>query len=319
MPTAEQNKQARRPRTPPVSSGEPIPSLGIRFRKLIFRPGPLFVLAIVATTWMISPRISYWSEQLQSRPEHQFTLQNMRVTEPNQWVPIDLVSQALSTNELPETASLLDESLLPRVAEAFSNHPWVARVIEVRASRAEGLEVQLEYRRPAAMVKTARGLYPVDAHGILLPPADFSVSDANRLPLVENIKTMPQGPAGTDWGDPVVLAATRLADALAPTGDLFAYWDRYSFQAIVAPDRRTAAPELDELDFELLTRGGSRIVWGRVPGADHLEPPVAQKLGRLDEYLATYGSFERPRGPSRIDIREYEVISLESLEDGDYR
>jgi hypothetical protein len=275
-------------------------------------------LAILISGWFLRPRFDRWLQRLETRPEYQISLHEIRVTQPNQWVPIDLVDQVVRESALPETASLLDESLLPTVAESFAAHPWVARVNGVRASRASGLEVELDFRRPVAMVETARGLYPIDVEGILLPPADFSVSDAARLPLIRNVATMPQGPAGTEWGDPVVLAGARLADVLAPAGDLFAYWDRYSLQAILAPDRRTAAPELEDLTFELLTRGGSRIVWGRVPGADQLEPPVPRKLARLDEYLATYGSFERPRGPSRIDIREYQVISLESL-DEDFR
>lgn len=291
---------------------------GLRLRRLLFRPLTLFVLAILVSAWFLQPQIDRWTRRLETRPEYRISLHEIRVTQPNQWAPIDLVEQVVRDNELPETASILDETLLPRVSESFAAHPWVARVVGVRVSRATGLDVELEYRRPVAMVETARGLYPVDVNGVLLPPADFSVSDAGRLPLVKNIATTPQGPAGTAWGDPVVLAAARLADVLAPEGDLFAYWDRYTLQAIIAPDRRTAAPDLEDLDFELLTRGGSRIVWGRVPGADQLEPPVPRKLARLDEYLATYGSFERPRGPSRIDIREYQVISLESL-DGDLR
>lgn len=289
-------------------------SVGVWLRRLVFRPGPLVVMALLASGWVFWPRIQRWSRQLQRRPDYQVSVRDIRVSTPNEWVPIDLVGRILHNSDLPESTSLLDESLLPRVAAAFEENPWVDRVIEVRADRAAGLEIELEYRRPVAMVQTARGLYPVDIDAILLPPTDFSVSDAARLPRVTNVRTMPQGPAGTEWGDPVVLAAARLADVLAPTGDLFAYWDRYSLAAIVAPERRTATPDLEELDLELVTRGGSRIVWGRPPGADELEPPVARKLGRLDEYLATYGSFERPRGPCRIDIREYEVISLENLE-----
>ena len=295
------------------------PRSGTALRTFIFRPTTLILLAILVSVWVFRPWMDRASLRLQARPEFQISLRSIRVTEPNHWVPVGLVEQVVRENGLPESASLLDETLLPEVAESFANHPWVVRVIAIRASRARGLEVELVYRRPAAMVETAHGLYPVDVDGVLLPPADFSISDADRLPRVRNVKTLPQGPAGTEWGDPVVIASAKLAEILAPAGDLFAYWDRYSLQAIIAPDRRTAAPELEDLDFELLTTGGSRIVWGRVPGADHLEPPVARKLARLDEYLATYGSFERPRGPSRIDIREYEVISLEELENGDYR
>ena len=306
-------------KSPPGAIRDDASSWRKRARKALFRPGPLALLALITSAWFVRPHIVRWSQSLQDYPDYQINMRDTQVTVPNRWVPVDLVDQVVESSDLPEQSSLLEADLLPRVSDAFSNHPWVQSVVSVHADRAEGLRVELEYRRPVAMIETARGLYPVDIHGVLLPPADFSVSDTNRLPLVANVKTTPQGPAGTDWGDPAVVAAARLADVLAPEGDLFAYWDRYSLQAIVAPVRRTGTPSLEDLDYELLTLGGSIIVWGQVPGADDLEPPVAQKLGRLDEYLATYGSFERPRGPSRIDIREYDVISLESLHERELR
>jgi hypothetical protein len=125
--------------------------------------------------------------------------------------------------------------------------------------------------------------------------------------------TQPAGPAGVAWGDIVVVGGARLADRIAPGHDLTRYWDRYQLEAIEAPRRGKTDADLADLTYELMTRGGSRIVWGRPPGGDELEPPPSQKLARLDEYLSRYGNFEAPHGPYRIDIRHFEVIEVGTL------
>ena len=62
--------------------------------------------------------------------------------------------------------------------------------------------------------------------------------------------------------------------------------------------------------FELLTKGGRRIIWGRPPGDDALEPTVTQKLGRLDSYIRQQKSLDQPAGAYRIDIRGFDATRL---------
>jgi hypothetical protein len=191
----------------------------------------------------------------------------------------------------------------------------VAEVISVRKSirpsRLAGparLEVELSYRQPVAMVEVKLGMYPVDALGTLLPPADFSVADTKRYPVIRNVSSTPQGPAGTHWGDECVVAAARLAAILGP------HWKRFDLEAIRAPRREQAKVEPDDLVFELATQGGSTILWGRAPGTDHPgELSPEQKIGRLEKYLADFGSFDQPHGPYEIDIRHWQEISRRPL------
>ena len=52
--------------------------------------------------------------------------------------------------------------------------------------------------------------------------------------------------------------------------------------AIYAPRQRAGSLPIADVQLELLTEGGSRILWGRAPGSIHpgeLEP--TQKIGRL--------------------------------------
>jgi hypothetical protein len=176
-----------------------------------------------------------------------------------------------------------------------------------------GVVAEVEYRMPVLLIESRTGMYPVDRDSTLLPPMDFAVSDLNRFPRLKGVPTTPAGPAGTVWGDAVVLGAARLAEVLAPDGDLSVYWDRFQLESIEAPARTTATITLDEVSYELVTRGRSRIVWGRAPGADDLEPSVAQKLGRLESYFTSHGGFESQGSPNRIDIRQFDTTEVTSL------
>src|SRR5262249_20118839 len=152
--------------------------------------------------------------------------------------------------------------------------------------------IQVEYRRPVVLLASKTGFYPVDPEGVLLPPTDFSAKDAERYPVVKNIRSVPAGPAGTSWGDPVVLAAARLGDTLLND------WSDLKLTAIVAPKPTKAEVDPADLVFELAAQGGSRIIWGRAPGSGHPgELTANQKIGRLHKYLREFGGFDQPRGP----------------------
>lgn len=291
--------------TPPASAGAS--------RRSWYRPQILLLLAIFGAVAVLHPYVRDWLPDPGASPDYQFTAREMHVTPPNRWVPRDLVEQVVRRAGLPDQFSLLDDGLVAKLAAAFEAHPWVSRVVQVRASRETGIVVDLEYRVPVMMVDTIRGAYPVDVAGVLLPPADFSDSEAARFPHLQNVKSNPAGPAGVAWGDVIVIGGARLAATLAPEQNLSRYWDRFQLEAIVAPRPGRADAALADLTYELRTRGQSRIVWGRPPGGDELEPPPSQKLARLEQYLSRYGSFDAPHGPYRIDIRHFEVIEVGSL------
>lgn len=278
-----------------------------------YRPQVLLLLAACVAVIVLSPYAENWLPDPRALPEYQFSTRNIRVTPANRWVPRDLVAQVVRRGRVPEQLSLLDGDLADRLGAAFAGHPWVARVDQVRVSRDNGIFVAMEFRTPVLMVETARGTYPVDIEGVLLPPTDFSAAEVERFPHLRNVKSQPAGPAGVPWGDIVVLGGARLANAVAPGQDLARYWDRFQLVAIEAPTRSRTDQDLADLTYGLLTRGGSRIVWGRPPGGDDLEPPPSQKLARLEQYLSRYGSFDAPHGPYRIDIRHFDVIEVGSL------
>jgi cell division septal protein FtsQ len=268
-----------------------------------FRPTILASLALAAAAVLLWPHISKFLPDISQRGEYRVAVSDIEISRPPHWVPQTLIQQVAEQASLPEHVSLLDDSLVETVARAFRQHPWVEKVVRVRKSYPARLEVELEYRKPVAMVEVKQGLYPIDASGILLPPTDFSITDTKNYPLVSSVRTTPQSAAGNAWGDPVVLGAAQISAVLS------ARWKEFSLVEIRVP---TGSAE--DGVYQLYTKGGSRIVWGRSPASDHPgELSAEQKVGRMEEYVNRFGGFDQPNGPYEIDIRHLQEISRKRL------
>ncbi len=300
--------------TQPEDSSPPVDSTIVRLLRYIYRPLPLTVAAAWLGYWTLSPHVARWLPDLQQREEYRLVLSEMRLTPPGRWVPASLVDEVAERSSLPQPLPLLDPGLAEQVAQAFRAHPWVEGVREVRVTPRDGIAVHLDYRAPVLMAQTKRGVYPVDRAGVLLPPQDFSAEHTAEFPLLINAPSIPQGPAGTPWGDPAVEGAARLAEVLAPGQRLSDYWQRLGLEAIALLPRTQTGDKPAAPQYELLTDSGTRILWGHAPGEDVLEPSPAQKLDRLLRYLDAYGGFDQPYGPRRLDIHHWEEISQEPLD-----
>lgn len=275
--------------------------------KLLFRPKVLLMLAVVASGLFFFQKLKSQLPDLSQRDEYQIETKNIAlIPAPPHYVPIDLVDQVIKRSSLPEKVSLLDQGLVLKIADAFQKHPWVQKVVSVQKTNT--VEVEVLFRKPAAMVEVKQALFPVDNEGVLLPPEDFSVSDARRYPVITGILSIPAGPAGTSWGDLTVTGAAQLAEALGP------HWKELDIVSIEAPPRTTTELALDDLIYRLITTGGSEIVWGRSPKSQRRgELRVDQKIGKLEKYYRDYGGFDRPHGPYEIDIRHWQEISRRPL------
>ena len=276
----------------------------------VFQPGNLMLLAIAAGIVVLAPWFVQQLPDLSARPEYRLAFQEIQLSPtPAGNVPADLLQQIQRQCDFPDEVSILNPQLAKRLGQAVRQHPWIAAVREVRLSFPPQAIVVVEYRRPAALVSIPAGLYPIDPDGVLLPPSDFSANDQQRFPLIRNVRSVPSGPAGISWGDPTVLAAARVADALRSD------WTDLQLTAIIAPRPTTAEIDPAELKFELMTQGGSKIVWGRAPGSGHPgELTAVQKIERLRKYLDEFGRYDQPRGPYEIDIRHWQEISRRPLD-----
>lgn len=268
------------------------------------------LLACAAGSAVLTPWFLRQLPDLKSRPEYRLPFQQIELSpQPRGAVPVDVLRQVQRQRDFPDEVSILDQGLTRRLAAAFREHPWIESVREVRTTFPPKIVINVTYRRPVALVALKAGSYPIDPEGVLLPPSDFTPADAAKYPVVQNVRSVPGGPAGVSWGDPVVLAAARLADALRND------WKDLQLTAIIAPKPTRGNVDPADLIFTLAAKGGSKIVWGRAPGSGHPgELTAVQKIGRLHKYLREFGGFDQPRGPYEIDIRHWQEITRRPLD-----
>jgi hypothetical protein len=216
------------------------------------------------------------------------------------WIHGDVRGEALRDASLDAAPSLLDADLAERLANAFAQHPWVEQVERVVKLHPAGAHIDLIYRRPVCMVELpGGGLYPVDGAGVVLPTADFTPLEAKTYPLLVGIETVPEGRVGAPWGD------ARVAGGAAVAAVLIDHWQDLKLDRIQpspVPDSET-----DEYTFEVVSRRGTRVVWGRAPGApDGGEAPPAEKVARLRRFVAEHGDLDSGDSPHVIDVRRWD-------------
>ncbi|TXT30869.1 MAG: hypothetical protein FD138_2246 [Planctomycetota bacterium] len=252
---------------------------------------------------------------LRNDRQYRLATSDIEITQPPHWVPHDLAAQATRRAGLPTELSLLDSDVTRRVAAAFEGHPWVKGKVRVTTSVPARMSVSLEYREPVAMVRVTQagksGLFPIDADGTLLPSADFAPAEIAKYPVIENVSKPPAGAEGTVWKDAGVFGAARLAAELKP------HWESFGFQSILVPTNSDRKLAWDDLSFQFGTRGGSRVIWGRPPGAKHPgELPADKKIERIKFYLRHHGPFDSTtHGPFEYDITRWTDISRKPIAD----
>jgi hypothetical protein len=133
---------------------------------------------------------------------------------PPPWIRSDVRGQALRTGRLDTPQSLLAPDLTERAYQAFSVHPWIEKVLRVSKGHPAWLRVEVQYRRPVAMVQVDGNLLPVAADAVLLPHEDFSPVDSRGYPRIEGIENLPASSPGAAWGDARVLGAAQIAAAV---------------------------------------------------------------------------------------------------------
>ena len=240
-----------------------------------------------------------------SSPEYQITARNVDITPLPQWIRSDVAAQALAGITLDTPLSVLDDQLTQRVNDAFSAHPWVAKVERVTKRHPARVQVDLIYRRPVCMVEVAAGmlpggglapsrLLPVDVKGVLLPEDDFSEAERERYPRLSGVSTAPLAGPGAKWGDARVHGGAEVAAALVEV------WSELSLERIVASPSPEQGPTGDEHTFEVFTTGGTRILWGYSPSTRRPGQVAAvDKVARLRKLL------EGANDPLQIDVRHW--------------
>lgn len=284
------------------------PPLPQPMRRVLFRPrvwaGLIFLVGLGFGAHYLWQR---GAPTIARHPQYQLTAENIHVTPPPPWIRSDLKSQVLRDSGLT-TLSVLDdwETLSRRVKDAFEFHPWVASVERITKGLPASLDIELKYRRPVAAVESgdSHGIsfLPVDENAVRLPEGDLTPTELHYLPRISGVTGRPL--VGDTWNDARVVGGAKLAAALADV------WQQLRLIEIIAAIHSATSNNTQTYTYDIITKGGTRVVWGAAPGQESLtgESAFDQKRKRLMEYAAQHGQLESLNGPEEIDVRSDLII-----------
>ncbi len=284
------------------SSRKSVSAAGGRVRHLLL-PRARVLVALVVIGVLGWGMHSLWDQVAPSVIQrNQHLLQAERITSSAlpAWIAADVSAEVVRNAGLDGRLSLLDDSFAQVVEDAFALHPWVESVERISKQYPQGVHVELTYRRPVAVVEmSGHGsvlFVPIDCQGVHLPSGDVPELRKRYLPRVGGIVGRP--PVGQTWPDPRVIGAAELAEKLREQ------WEPLCLVDILP----SARPEIRDgsrfFVYDLITRGGTRVVWGAAPGAaPPKEDPFDAKLARLQNCVEQHGPLDSVRGPAIVDVR----------------
>ena len=278
------------------------PAAGGRLKQLLL-PRARVLVALVVIGLLGWGMHSLWEQVAPSviqQDQHLLQAERMTITPLPAWIAADVCAEAVRDAGLDGRLSLLDDSFAQVIEDTFVLHPWVQSVERISKRYPQGVHVELTYRRPAAVVEMSgrEGVLfvPIDKHGVHLPPNDVPELRKRYLPRIGGIVGRP--PLGQEWPDPRVIGAAELAEKLRDV------WEPLCLVDILPSARPEIRDDYRFFVYDLITRGGTRVVWGAAPStAPPREDPFDAKLARLQSCVRQHGPLDSVRGPAIVDVR----------------
>lgn len=271
----------------------------------------LLLLGLVLGAGVVGGPYLAWQKlkpRILAAPEYRVGPQQVEITPAPKWIHSDIRAEVFRDPSLDGPLSLTDDKLTEQIARAFALHPWVAKPPRVTkrhpsSTNPAAVKVELVYRKPVCMVVVPDGVWAVDAEGVVLPSEDFSPIEATRYLLLAGANPKADISPGHRWADGKVVGGAEIAAALEPV------WERMQLKQIVPLAADVGGAANREPLFALVTQRGTRILWGYAPGANMVgEPSAAEKVIRLDRYLAVHDTLDGPQGKSQeLDVRTLSV------------
>jgi hypothetical protein len=234
------------------------------------------------------------------REPYLLTAERIAITPQPEWITSDVRGEVVRNAGLDGRLSILDDGFMTVVEDAFVLHPWVESVASIAKTYPAGVRVELNYRKPVAVVEMSGPdgmlLIPIDGKAVHLPQDDVPDVFKHYLPRIQNVVNRP--PVGQPWDDPRVVGAADLAQRLS------ADWDDLLLVDILPSSRPEIFDEQRYFVYDLMTKGGTRVVWGASPlAAPPGEADFGAKLERLRQCIGEYGPLDTVLSPAVVDVR----------------
>lgn len=276
----------------------------------IISPGLILgVLVVVVFGGGVYTLWRWIGHKIEADDSYLVTPEKIEISRQPDWICSD-VKTDVAKAALAQPQDLRDRDLTVRMAREFTLNPWVASVRRVSKAYPEGVTVDLQYRKPVAIVQvlSAEGtpsVLLVDANGVLLPTKECPKEKVMALPRIYVGDTWPSGAAGSPWGDKRVHAGTTIA------AELSEHWKKLGLRRIQLAEDDTGGVAFDEPSFELITQKGVRVLWGHRPGAEvGREPASAVKIRRLLDFVEKQGPLDPPEDNGAGMVSPPRIVDL---------
>lgn len=242
-----------------------------------------------------------WSrhgDRVVAQDRYRLNPERLKVTPQPEWIRGSVLENAVTHGRLNQ-ANLLDKTLVLQVKQAFGVQPWVKRVTRINKQFPSTVEVDLEYRRPVAMVEVPAGMFPphnyagivpIDEEGYLLPTDQWkeqTQGEAQQFPKIAGVDTSPAGPPGNPWGDARVADAARIVLLLEPL------WKALDLYQVEVPPRTASADGDTPEDYVLITQKRRRFNWQSPPGKERSgEHSAREKIDALRQIIENRGTLD---------------------------
>ncbi len=238
---------------------------------------------------------NHYAADFAQRKEFLLSPRDILITVQPSWIQSNVLEDAVEVANLPDPLDLRDRDLTAKVAATLSAHPWVRSVQKVVKQYPAKVMVEVEYRRPVAMVEVVfgdnrRGLIPVDVEGTVLPTADFAPSQAVQFPRI-NVGYHPTSASpGMTWENPHVAEAASIAALLLE------HWTALKL-------KRIALKQESGRYYVLELEDDTRIIWGSPPGHELPQEAMAQHKVQVILQKAAEAALTSTDLPQQLDLR----------------
>jgi len=261
------------------------------------------VAGLVAFATALTAGMHLLRAQLLSSPPYSTTAARVRLTAAPSWLPRDVAAGLLA--DLQAVAggrSVYDDDLAEAVHAAAAADPWVAEVRRVAKHHDGHVTVDVSYRRPFVLVRSAepRIAEPVvvDAEAVRLPLSPYRLKPGRTI-IVSGVAGVPPAP-GRTWTAPDLADALRLMHLLKDKP----YVNEVTIIDVRNHEGRISQAEPTVVLVAQVGRGRrTEVRFGRFPvdDADYCVSP-ARQLAFLDEYVEANGGRLSGRN-AFIDLR----------------
>ncbi|MFO1063492.1 MAG: hypothetical protein U0892_06465 [Pirellulales bacterium] len=277
----QEKKDEKPPEPPPPTRWE---ILSARLKAL---PGAGLAFALIPLLIIGYFGWYYWGAEHLDQTLYALRAENIELTQQPEWIKGNVRDEVYQNGSLNQI-SLLDPQASATIAHAFDAHICVKNTRRVRKLGGGKVQVDVQYRMPAAMVyferKSAagdlkRGCIPVDDESVALPKEGFTseqvVRDYFRIYAVG--ATPPQD-IGMPFGDMRIVEALKLCKLLSPVRTVL------KLEEIYVDQDQPGGPS--PWILRILTDDKRQIIWGHAPGDESVgEPRVELKISMMERWL----------------------------------